>query len=123
MAKARDPGLSGVELLDARPEVSRTAWDRSLLTSMVMLIWPSSLGGRAMVGLAARVGLKPSPRDEALDSCSFVVDWERSTCRKVDSPLSTDFSTRDIAGIPLHHNTQVTLCREGHMVGIPVELH
>ena len=45
VAKAKDPGLYGVELLDAGPEVSRTAWDRNLLTSMVMLIWPSTLGG------------------------------------------------------------------------------
>ena len=46
VAKARDPGLFGVELLDARPDVSRTSQDRSSLTSMVMLIWPSTLGGR-----------------------------------------------------------------------------
>ena len=44
VAKTRDPGLFGVELPDARPEVSRIAWDRNLLTSMVMLIWPSTLG-------------------------------------------------------------------------------
>ena len=88
VAKARDPGPFGVELLDARPEVSRTAQDRSLLTSMVMLIWPSALGGRALVGFVAGVGLKPLPRDRALDSWSFVAGWERSTCRKVDSPLS-----------------------------------
>ena len=83
VAKARDTGLFRVELPDARPEVSRTAQDRSLLTSMAMLIWPSALGGRALVRIAAGVGLKPLPRDGALDSCSFVVDWERSTCRKV----------------------------------------
>ena len=53
---------------------------------MVMLIWPSALGGRALVGLVAGVGLKPLPRDGALDSFSFVADCERSTCIKVDSP-------------------------------------
>ena len=52
-AKARDPGLFGVELLDARPEVSKTAWDSSFLTFMVMLIWLSTLGGRGLIGLAA----------------------------------------------------------------------
>ena len=83
MAKARDPGLFGVELPDARPEVSRTAWDRSSLTSMVILIWPSALGGKALVGLVAGVGLKPPPRERALDSCSFMADWERSTCQKL----------------------------------------
>ena len=72
MAKARDPGLFGVELPDARPKESRTAQDSSLLTSMVMLIWLSTLGGRALVGLVARVVLKPPPRDRVLDSCSFV---------------------------------------------------
>ena len=41
-----EPHLFGMELLDARPEVFRTAWDRSFLTSMVILIWPSALGGR-----------------------------------------------------------------------------
>ena len=163
VAKARDSGLFGVELPDARPEVSRTAWDRSLLTSMVMLIWPSTFGGRALEGLVARVGLKPLPRERAFDSGSFVADWERSTCKKVYSPLSidtpldrdsgrvittnltpiesfwvnhlgawpqklvnlqlADLSIRDIAGISLHHNTQVTLCREGHVAGISIELH
>ena len=88
VAKARDPGLFGVELLDARPEVSKTAQDSSLLTSMVMLIWLSALGGRALVGLEGGGGSEPPPRDGALDSCFFVVDWERSTCRKVGSPSS-----------------------------------
>ena len=83
-----DTGPFGVELLDARPELSRTTQDRSLLTSMVMLIWPSAYGRKALVGLAAGVVLKPPPRDRALDPCSFVVDCERSTYRKVDSPLS-----------------------------------
>ena len=46
VAKARKPGLFGVELPEAMPEVSRAAWDRTLLTSMVILIWPSALGGR-----------------------------------------------------------------------------
>ena len=36
--------LFGVELLDACPEVSSAAWDRSSLTSMVMLTCPSALG-------------------------------------------------------------------------------
>ena len=74
MTKARDLGLLGVELLDARPEVSRNVQDRSSLTSMVILIWPSSLGEKALVGLVAGVGLRPPPRERALDSCSFVVD-------------------------------------------------
>ena len=34
-----------------------------------------------------------------------------------------DLSAGDIADISLHHNTQVTLCREGHMVGITIESH
>ena len=57
LAKARDPGLFGVEFLDARPEGSKTAQDSSLLTSMVMLIWLSTLGGSALVGLVAGEGL------------------------------------------------------------------
>ena len=87
-AKARDPGLFGLELLDAGPGVSRTTWDRSSLTSMVILIWPSALGGKAQVGLPAQVGLKSPPREGALGSCFCVADWERSTCGKVDLPLS-----------------------------------
>ena len=85
VAKAREPGLFGVELPEAMPEVSRVAQDRSLLTSMVILIWPSALGGKAQVGLLVGVGLKPPPWEVALGSCTFVVDWERSTCKKVDS--------------------------------------
>ena len=81
VAKAREPGLFGVELLDALPEVSRVAWDRSSLTSMVILIWPSALGGKAQVGLLVGEWLKPLPREGVLDSCYFVADWERSTCR------------------------------------------
>ena len=57
MAKARDPSLFGVELLDARPGVSRTAQDRSSLTSMVMPIWPSALGGMPQWGLWQEWGL------------------------------------------------------------------
>ena len=87
-AKARVSGLSGVELPDAGPGVSRTAWDRSLLTSMVILIWPSALGGKTQAGLPAGVGLKPLPKEGALGSCSSVADLERSTCRKVDLPPS-----------------------------------
>ena len=49
-AKARHPGLFGVELPDARLGVSRTTWDRSSLTAMVILIWPSALGGRPRQG-------------------------------------------------------------------------
>ena len=85
---AKDPSLFGVELLESRPEVSRAAWDRSSLTSMVILIWPSALVGRALVGLMARVGVKPPPGERLLGPCSFVADWERSTCKKVDLPLS-----------------------------------
>ena len=66
MAKTRDLGHFGVELPDARPEASRTAQDRSSLTSMVMLIWPSTLGRRALVGLVAGIGHKPPPKDGAL---------------------------------------------------------
>ena len=73
VAKAGDLDLLGVEFLSSRPEVSRTAWDRSLLNSMVIWIWPSALGGKALVGLAAEVGLRPPPRERALDSCSYVV--------------------------------------------------
>ena len=40
------------------------------------------------MGLAARVVFEPLPRDRTLNSCSFEVDGERSTCRKVDSPSS-----------------------------------
>ena len=86
VAKARDPGLFGVELPDARPEVSRTARGRNFLTSVVMLIWPSTLRGRALVGHATGVGLKPPLGDRALDSCPFLANCERSTCRKVGSP-------------------------------------
>ena len=46
VTKARELDLFGLELLDAMPEVSRTAQDRSSLTSMVILIWPSTIGGR-----------------------------------------------------------------------------
>ena len=88
VAKARESGLFGVKLPDARPEVSRTAQDKSSLTSMVILTWPSALKGKAWVWLVAGVGLKPPPRERALDSCSLVVDWERSTCKRVDSPSS-----------------------------------
>ena len=88
VAKARDHGLFEVELLDARPEVSRTAPDRISLTSMGILIWPSALGEKALVGFAVGIGLKPLPRERALGSCSYVADWERSTCKKVDLPSS-----------------------------------
>ena len=81
VTKARDPGLFRVELPDARPEVSNTAQGRSLLTSIVMMIWLSTLVGRAPIGLVAWGGLEPLPRDGALDICSSVADWERSTCR------------------------------------------
>ena len=40
------------------------------------------------MGLVAGVGLKPPTREGDLDSFSFVADWERSTCRKVDLPSS-----------------------------------
>ena len=53
VTKSREPGLYGVELPDTRHKVSNTAQDSSLLTSMVMLIWLSALGGRALVGLVA----------------------------------------------------------------------
>ena len=49
VAKAREPGLFGVELLGAMPEVSKVAQDSSL-TSMVILIWPSALEGRPRWG-------------------------------------------------------------------------
>ena len=34
-----------------------------------------------------------------------------------------DLSAGDIAGMPLHCDTQMTVCMEEHMVGIPTELH
>ena len=40
------------------------------------------------MGLAAGVVFEPLPRDRTLNSCSFVTDCKRSTCRKVDLPSS-----------------------------------
>ena len=53
VAMARNPGLFGVELPDPMPEVSRAAQDRSSLTSIVILIWTSALGG-SLGGAAGR---------------------------------------------------------------------
>ena len=43
--------LFGVEFPDAGPDVSNTTWDRSSLTSMVMLTSLSAFGGVALMGL------------------------------------------------------------------------
>ena len=50
--------LFEVEPPNACPEVSNTGWDRSYLTSVVMLTCPSTLGGGALIGLAVRMGIE-----------------------------------------------------------------
>ena len=62
--RATDTGLFGVEFPDAWLEVSSAAHNKSSLTSVVMLMWLSTLG------------------ECALGRC------ERSTCRRVGSSLN-----------------------------------
>ena len=50
--------LFEAELPDVCPEVSHTAWDKSSLTSVVMLTCPSALGGGALIGHVVRMGIE-----------------------------------------------------------------
>ena len=47
--------LFGVEFPDVCPDMSNTTWDRSSLTSMVMLTSLSTFGRVALMGLTIRV--------------------------------------------------------------------
>ena len=57
------------------------------------------------MGLVGGVVFEPLPRDSTLNSCSFVADCERSTCRKADLPSSMV--------TPLGQQTQAGMLSQG----------
>ena len=81
VTKIMGSSLFGVELPDACPEVSNTAWDRSSFTYVVMLTCPSAFSGGALMGLAVRIGVEQLPRGGALSSGPSMVNCRMSTCR------------------------------------------
>ena len=73
-------GLLGVKFPDTWPDVSNIAWDRRLLTSMVMLTSLSSFGGVVLRGLAIRMG-EHLPRGNTFWSSSSTMGCRMSTSK------------------------------------------
>ena len=73
-------GLFGVEFPDPWPDVSNTARDRRLLTSMVMLTSLSSFRGVVLRGLHIMIA-EHLPRDDAFQSGSFAMGCGMSISR------------------------------------------
>ena len=74
--------LFGVELPDMCSDVSKTAQDRSSLTSVVMLTSPSAFGGGSLTGLAIRMEKEWLLRGRALSSGPSMMDCGMSTLGK-----------------------------------------
>ena len=72
--------LSGIEFPDVCPDVSNTAWDRSYLTSMVMLTSLSAFGRVALTGLTIRMEGQ-IPENGTFSSDSPSVDCRMPTFR------------------------------------------
>ena len=72
--------LFGVEISDTCPDVSNPTWDRSSLTSMVMLTSLSAFGRVALMGLAIRME-RQLPGGDAFHSGPSAVDHGMSTFR------------------------------------------
>ena len=75
----------GVELPDPWPDMSNIAWDRRLLTSMVMLTSLSSFSGVVLRGLDMMIVEHP-PRGNAFQSGSFTMGCGMSISRYTDLP-------------------------------------
>ena len=73
--------LLGVELPDVCSDVSKTAWDRRSLTSVVMLTSPSTYGRGGWMGLAIKLEGEWLLRGWALSSGPSTMDCGMSTFR------------------------------------------